>query len=134
MDTLFTRPNADQAFNIWILISTLVFIAGAILSGLLASNPGMMGLKQTQTKAFVQRLGQWLGIACGIGLFFVIIRLLQIDPITLGRGIWIVLSWAAVIAVVAWYVVNRKHDRQRRIAHATHRGKSPSHRPVRKKK
>jgi hypothetical protein len=57
-----------------------------------------------------------VGSVCGIGLFFGIIRLLQIDPATLGRPIWIVVTWIALVAAIGLLVSRAPTDRQLRLA------------------
>lgn len=114
MDWLFERPSTDQA-NHWLaLLSLVLFAAGVIASGILATRPAAPPFRSQYTRGFVSRACTLVGWICGVGLFFGIIRLLQIDPATLGRPIWIVLSWIALIAAIGWIVSKAPADREQR--------------------
>ncbi|MCA9832621.1 MAG: hypothetical protein KC435_01615 [Thermomicrobiales bacterium] len=114
MDWLFTRPTPDEA-NHWLaLLSLAIFTVGTVGAAILATRPGSWPFNGRYTQGFVSKVCGWVGWMSGIGMFFGIIRLLQIDPITLGRGIWILLSWLALIAVSVWLWRQAPADRETR--------------------
>lgn len=116
MDWLTTRPSTDVA-NHWLaLLSLALFAVGVIASGFLNSRPGLPPFNGNFTRQFVSRATSVVGTICGIGLFFGIIRLLQIDPATLGRPIWIVLTWVVLFAAAAWLISLAPADRKVRSA------------------
>lgn len=115
MDWLFARPTPDDA-NHWLaILSLIVFAFGTIASGFLLTRPDAPPFNSRYTQAFVGKVCSWVGWTCGIGLFFSIIRFLQIDPATLGRGIWILLSWIALIAVMIWLAMQAPVDHEMRV-------------------
>ena len=112
MDWLTTRPTSAEA-NHWLaLVSLTVFAAGVVAAGVLSTRPDLPPFGRRQTGGFVRRACTVVGWICGIGLFFGIIRLLQIDPFTFGRAIWIVLSWIALIAAIAYFTWAAPADRE----------------------
>lgn len=114
MDWLFERPSTDQA-NHWLaLLSLAVFAIGVIAATVISTRPSLPPFGGKHTKQFVVRACTIVGWICGVGLFFGIIRLLQIDPATLGRPIWIVLSWIALIGAVGYLVYVSPADREQR--------------------
>jgi hypothetical protein len=116
MDWLTTRPSPDVA-NHWLaLLSLALFALGVIAAGVLNSRPGLPPFNGNYTRQFVRLVTTVVGTICGVGLFFGIIRLLQIDPATLGRPIWIVLTWVALVTAIAWLVSRAPADRQLRVA------------------
>ena len=116
MDWLTTRPTPDTA-NHWLaLLSLALFALGVIAAGVISSRPNLPPFNGRQTHKFVSRASSIIGWISGIGLFFGIIRLLQIDPATLGRPIWIVLTWIAMAAAAAWINMKAGPDRELRKA------------------
>lgn len=116
MDWLTTRPSPDVA-NHWLaLLSLALFALGVVAAGYLSSRPGSPPFRGNFTREFVRTATTLVGSICGVGLFFGIIRLLQIDPATLGRPIWIMLTWVALIAAIALLVSKAPADRQLRQA------------------
>ncbi len=116
MDWLTTRPSPDIA-NHWLaLLSLALFALGVIASGYLNSRPGSPPFRGKYTREFVRLATTVVGSICGVGLFFGIIRLLQIDPATLGRPIWIVLTWVVLAVAIAWLVSRAPADRELRLA------------------
>lgn len=114
MGWLFERPSADIA-NHWLAILSLaVFSAGLIAAGVLSSRPDLPPFGKKQTSTFVRKACTVVGWIAGLGLLFGIIRLLQIDPATLGRPIWIVLAWIALIAAIAYFSSIAGADRELR--------------------
>ena len=85
MDWLTTRPSADVA-NHWLaLLSLGLFAVLVIASGILNTRPWLPPFNSKYTRQFVNLATTVVGSIAGVGLFFGIIRLLQIDPATLGR-------------------------------------------------
>lgn len=114
MGWLFERPSTDIA-NHWLaLLSLVLFAIGIVATGVLSVRPNLLPFTRQYTQKFVIRACTIIGWICGVGLFFGIIRLLQIDPGTFGRPIWIVLTWIALIAAVGWAIYSAPADRERR--------------------
>ena len=127
MDWLTTRPNTDVA-NHWLaLLSLALFAVGVIAAGVLGTRPGLPPFSGKYTRKFVSMATMLIGWICGIGLFFHIIRILQIDPATLGRPIWIVLTWIALAAVIGWLIYRAPADRELRRANEQRRSARQAH-------
>lgn len=116
MGWLFDRPTVENA-NHWLaLLSLALFAIGLVASGVISTRPSLPPFGNKHTQKFAIRACTIVGWICGVGLFFGIIRLFQIDPATLGRPIWIVLTWIALIAAIGWLVYKSGEDRERRKA------------------
>lgn len=116
MDWLTTRPSPDVA-NHWLaLLSLALFALGVIAAGIINTRPWLPPFNSKYTRQFVSLATSVVGAICGAGLFFGIMRLLQIDPATLGRPIWIVLTWIALVAAVGWLITRAPADRELRRA------------------
>lgn len=121
MDWLTTRPAPADA-NHWLaLLSLVVFAAGLVAAGVLSSRPDLPPFGKRQTGGFVRRACTVVGWICGLGLFFGIMRLLQIDPFTFGRPIWIVICWIALIAAIGYFTWAAPADREIRSAREAER-------------
>ena len=116
MDWLTTRPTPDSA-NHWLaLVSLALFALGVIAAGALSTRPHLPPFNGRYTHRFVSLASGMVGWISGVGLFFGIIRLLQIDPATLGRPIWIVLTWIALVIAGGWVFTKAPADREVRAA------------------
>lgn len=114
MDWLTTRPTPDEA-NHWLaLLSLVLFAIGVVATAVLSTRPGSPPFGGRFTQKFVMRACTIIGWICGIGLFFGIIRLFQIDPATLGRPIWIVLTWVALVVAIGWLISTAPADMAQR--------------------
>ncbi len=132
-ETLTSRPASDDVLNTFAIVSALIFGIVFLLSAVYSARPWMSPVGQTYSRRFVQRAGMVLGWISGIGLFFLLIRLLQIDPATLGRPIWIALTLLALVAAVVWLVPQAASDRETRQRNrAGHRPSQLSRRPAKR--
>lgn len=114
MDWLTTRPTPDQA-NHWLaLLSLVLFALGVVAAGILSTRPSLPPFNGKYTQKFVMKTCTILGWICGLGMFFGIMRLLQIDPATMGRPIWIVLCWIALVAATGWLISQAPADHEMR--------------------
>ena len=134
MDWLTTRPTGDEVLDTFTIVSLVVFSIVLLASGFYSARPWAPPLGQPFSKHFVRRATTLLGWPAGLGLFFLIVRLLQIDPATFGRPIWIVLSWIALaVAIVVLAVIAPKDRELKRLRKAGHRPSQLARRPVRKR-
>jgi hypothetical protein len=101
-DYLTSQPASDDVLDAFTIIYAAVFILGFVASAYLYYRPwtkpfGSMFRRKSVIAA--SGLAMWV---FGIGLFFFLIRLLQINPLTLGQPIWM---WLSILAVVGMAVL-----------------------------
>ena len=104
-DVLTTAPSSGDILQPFAVIYALVFLGGFVLACYLYYRPWTPPIGRLYRRTWVikaMNLAMWI---CGIGSFFFLIRLLQIDPLTLGRPIWMWLSVIALVALLAWFVL-----------------------------
>jgi hypothetical protein len=139
-DYLNTVPPSNNVVDAWSIIMLIVFAGGFLLSSLAFYKPGIppiRGLFGRKSIEFAAGIGLWI---FGAGLFFFLVQLLQIDPFTFGRRIWMFLTLIAAIAfiaVVAYRTWNRtKHRKSHELAVATGAIKRapPQRRPVKRRR
>ncbi len=136
-DYLTSQPASDDVLDAFTIIYAAVFILGFVASAYLYYRPwtkpfGSMFRRKSVIAA--SGLAMWV---FGIGLFFFLIRLLQINPLTLGQPIWMWLSVLAVIVMAVLIGMNWKRSQALGPDRARGRTASPSvqaanRRPVRR--
>lgn len=140
-DYLNTVPPSNDVIDGWSMLSLIVFGAGFLLASGAFYRPGMppfRGKFKRKSVQFAAGIALWI---CGTGLFFFLVQLLQIDPFTFGRRIWMFLSLLAVIAFVIvigfrWW---QQTSNQKTIAITTPTGATlqrptPYRRPVKRRR
>lgn len=133
MDWLTTRPTADEVLNPFAIVSLVVFAIVLLASGFYSARPWAPPFGPAHSKRFVGRAATLLGWPAGIGLFFLIVRILQIDPATFGRPIWIVLAWISlIVTAIVIAIMSPKNREAKRLRKAGHRPSQLSRRPVRR--
>ena len=139
-DYLNTVPPNNDVVDAWTIICLFVFVVGFLLSGLVFFRPGLPPLRGRFARITIQNAaaaGSWI---FGAGVFFFLVQLLQIDPFTFGRRIWMFLAFVGsliYIGVVGYRYVRRSQ------AHAAHEAAIasgaikravPQRRPVKKRR
>jgi len=140
-DYLNTVPPSNDIIDGWSMVCLIVFGAGFLLASNAFYRPGMppfrgkFGRKSVQ---FAAGIALWI---CGAGLFFFLVQLLQIDPFTFGRRIWMFLTLLAVIAfagVIAWRWWQRSSVQKSTVtataAGAAIQRPAPHRRPVKRRR
>jgi hypothetical protein len=100
-DYLNTVPPSNDVVDGWSILMLIVFGGGFLIASLAFYRPGMppfRGRFRRKAVQFAAGVALWI---FGAGLFFFLIQLLQIDPFTFGRRIWMFL----VLLVTIGYVV-----------------------------
>lgn len=98
---LTTQPAAGDVLDAFTIVFAVVFIAGFVGSAFVYYRPwtkpfGTMFRRKTVIRG--AGIAMWL---FGIGLFFFLIRILQINPLSLGEPIWM---WLSLLAVIGYGV------------------------------
>ena len=99
-DYLNTVPPSNDVIDGWSMVCLIVFAAGFLLASGAFYRPGMppfRGKFRRKSVQFAAGVALWI---CGAGLFFFLVQLLQIDPFTFGRRIWMFLTLIATFAFV----------------------------------
>jgi hypothetical protein len=102
-DYLTTVPGPDDVFGPWSAVFAIVFGTGFLASSFYASRPWAPPFGGRFRKRFVSRAATVLAWITGAGLFFFLIRVLQINPLSFGMRIWLWLSLLALILAIGWF-------------------------------
>lgn len=97
-DSLTTAPAPDETLNPFSVLFVIVCAVGFIASTYLYYRPWQPPLGRYFRRRAIRKattISMWV---FGFGLFLFLIRLLQINPFTLGVPLWMVLT--AIVAVV----------------------------------
>jgi hypothetical protein len=141
-DYLTTPPASNDVFDAFTIVYLALFLVGFVVSVYLNYRPwtkpiGSMVRRTAVIKA--TGIAMWV---FGIGLFFFIIRLLQINPLSFGEPIWMWLSLVTAIAMCIWIAVYWSNSRKpagvpasSRVSGSRHGAPTsqPVRRPVRRK-
>ncbi len=101
-NSLTTAPNSGDVLQPFAVIYAFIFVAGFVISTYLYYRPWTRPVGQRyRRKSVIMAMGIAMWVF-GIGVFFFLIRLLQIDPLTFGRPIWM---WLSVLAALLLMVV-----------------------------
>ena len=139
-DYLNTVPPNTDVVDAWTIICLVVFVAGFLISGLVFFRPGMGPLRGLYSRTTIQNAaatGTWI---FGAGIFFFLIQLLQIDPFTFGRRIWMFLALIAslvYIGMIGYRFMLRTKERtahEAAIASGTIKRAVPQRRPVKRRR
>jgi amino acid transporter len=99
------RPTATATVDGLAVASLLVFAGMFVVLSILALRPRSWGLRRRIGRDRFRRwlaTGLWLS---SLGLILLILRFLQIDPLTLARPIWLVVILVAVACWIGWLAV-----------------------------
>lgn len=107
-DYMRTVPGTDEVFGTFSILYLILFIIGFALSIVIYNG----WAKQRFSDPILHRLARkWAGIAIvifGMGLFFFLIRWLQINPFGLARRYWLWLSLLALVVLVVYAIWDYK--------------------------
>ena len=137
-DYLTTVPGEDEIFGPLSALFAIVFACGFIAASFYTARPWAPPLGGRFRKRFVARSAMVLAWITGIGLFFFLIRVLQINPLTFGMRIWLWLSLLALIVAIGW-IASRADAARKPTAAPSGGGSAPRamrtlRRPVRRRR
>lgn len=101
-DYLTSVPGEGEIFGPLSILFAIVFALGFIASSFYASRPWAPPFGQRFRKRFVARSAMILAWITGIGLFFFLIRVLQINPLNFGMRLWLWLTLLALVVAIGW--------------------------------
>lgn len=105
-DYLTTAPASGDVLDVFTIIYLVLFLGGFVVSAYLNSRPWTKPFGRMFRRKSVMRATGMAMWVFGIGLFFFLIRLLQINPISLGEPIWMWLSVLALLAMAVWIALS----------------------------
>lgn len=103
--TLTSQPADEGSLDAFGLVSLIVFALVFVGVSALMLWPRRFGLRRRLGRDATARwlvAGLWLS---SLGLIFLILRLLRIDPITLARPIWLVIVLLGIACWLLWLIV-----------------------------
>lgn len=133
-DYLTSAPVPGEIFGPFSALFLLLFAGGFIAASYLYYRPwtkpfGVLLRRKTVRKA--STIALWV---FGTGLFFFLVRLLQINPFTFGLRIWLYLCFLAFLGMAAIFTLRFKVAREERLnalrAQAIDRRRLPQAKPV----
>jgi hypothetical protein len=140
-DYLTTVPGQSEVFGPFSVLFALVFGIGFIAASFYATRPWAPPLGGHFKKRFVGRAATVIAWITGVGLFFFLIRILQINPLNFGMRIWLWLSLLALVVALGWFAsqakVARRTATQPAVNGARKRAVQPAtvqRRPVRRRR
>ena len=121
-DYLNRVPGSDEIIGPFSTAFLVVFLIEFFFVVFLYNDGGRHLASDPVRRRYLRRYAGFLLIPLTLGLFFFGVRLLQIDPFTFGRRVWLYLALLGLIGVLAYAAVDiRRHYRrdveaQRRIS------------------
>lgn len=119
-DYLTHFPGPDEVFGPFSTAFLIVFLIGFVVATFLYNEGGRYLTPDPVRRRYLRKYAGSLLIPLLLGLFFFGVRILQIDPFTSGRRIWLYLSALGLLAVVA-YAANDVRLHYRRDVEAQRR-------------
>jgi hypothetical protein len=114
-DYLTTVPGQDEVFGPFSVLFAIVFGLGFLAASFYATRPWAPPLGGRFKKRFVARSATIVAWITGIGLFFFLIRILQINPLSFGMRIWLWLSLVALALAFGWFAVQAREARRSNV-------------------
>ena len=99
IDHLFAPPPQADVFHPLAVVVFVLFLIGLIVSVVLPGRAAERWVSHPIPRKELQRIAGVSAYICGAGVFFFLIRFLQINPFSFGCPIWI---WLCVIALAVY--------------------------------
>lgn len=113
-DYLTTTPGTNEVFGAFATLFLVIFGIGFLVSLAVYSGWTRSVLRHPVLRRMAHRWSVFGLVVFGVGLFFFLIRLMQINPFGFGMRLWIWLSFLAFLGLAAYCVVdvllNYKHQ------------------------
>lgn len=133
-DYLTSAPVAGEIFGPFSALFLLLFAGGFIAAAYLYYRPWTKPVGDYIRRKTVRKASSIALWVFGTGLFFFLIRLLQINPFTFGERIWIYLCFLAFAIMAILFAVRFKTAREAKLlalrAAANNRRRAPLAKPV----
>jgi hypothetical protein len=101
-DYLTTQPGPNEVFGVLALFFLAVFSIGFTITFVTYAGWADRRVSDPIHRRFMRTWSGWALSLFATGLFFFLIRVLQINPFTFGYRIWLYLCWLALLAFVVY--------------------------------
>lgn len=109
-DYLTTAPSSGEIFGPWSTLFLIFCALGLIAGFMLNTRPQLFWSRRILRVSSARRWGSILIWIFSIGMFFFIIRWLQINPFTFGNRIWLYLTALAALIALALMAVQIRYE------------------------
>jgi hypothetical protein len=107
-DYLSTVPGPNEVFGPLAILYLVVFVAGFIVSLAIYNNQGKKLFPNPIMFRLVRRWAGWTSVIFGAGIFFFLIRAIQINPFTFAMRFWMWVTVLALVGVVGLLLIDIK--------------------------
>ena len=101
-DYLSTVPGPNEVFGPLAILYLVFFVVGFVVSLAVYNNQGKKLFPNPVIFRLVRRWAGWTSVIFGAGIFFFLIRALQINPFTFAMRFWM---WVTVLALGVVFVL-----------------------------
>lgn len=141
-DYLSEAPTGNEVLGPFSLVYMVIFGGGFLVASYVYYRPWTRPLGQWVRRKTVRKASSAAVWVFGIGLFFLLIRLLQINPFTFGNRIWMYLCLLALIILLAYFALGYRQAVARTTAERAQGNRyrpgatysNPVRRPVRRRR
>lgn len=119
-DYLTTAPGASDTFDPFSVTYLIVFVLGLVGSMILYNRPTMLSARRLLRRQHVRFWASVFMWIFGLGLFFFVVRWLQINPFGFGERLWLYLSLLAAIIAAALFLWQMRVTAPLLATEATH--------------
>jgi hypothetical protein len=107
-DYLSTVPGPNEVFGPLAILYLIVFVAGFIVSLAIYNNQGKKLFPNPIMFRLVRRWAGWTSVIFGAGIFFFLIRAIQINPFTFAMRFWMWVTVLALVGIVGLLLIDIK--------------------------
>ncbi len=121
-DTLTSAPAAADTLNAAAILCGIIFAVGFLVAAIVSNRPRISFIAtyfRRRPVARVAGLAMWI---FGLGFFFFLIRMFEINPLTLGNRFWMALTAVLALLLGIWVLIA--------TVRAVRRGPLPKARPT----
>ena len=115
-DYLNQLPGPDDVFGPFSTAFLVVFLLGFFAAVFLYNEGGRYLTIDPVRRRYLRKYAGFLLVPLVFGLLCFAVRILQIDPFTLGRRIWLYLSLLGLLAVLAYAAWDIRANYRRDVA------------------
>ncbi|MBA2248075.1 MAG: hypothetical protein H0W23_08095 [Chloroflexia bacterium] len=115
-DYLTTPPTSGEVLGPFSTLYLVIFATGFIAAAYLYYRPWTKPVGTYVRRKTVRKASNMALWVFGTGMFFFLVRMLQINPFTFGERIWMYLSFAALLLLLSVFALRFRAARKATIA------------------